>query len=409
MNTHEFMDAQIERSIAGAVQAPNFANDIPLSVAIAAHNGVSFTPERRGESTRNEYAETLAQDYASLCECIKDRPDMLPTLETEFARYREGYRKRYLAYLHSNSRCMSTMITGASNFPLRRMEKRNNIAHKRLNEFIEFRKRALSAIQREIQPWLKPIMAGDSDATERLQEKIADAEKFQERMRSANAAIRKHRAAGAVAQVAALVELGFGESLAQKLLLPDFAGRIGFPDYELTNNNANIRRMKARLEGISRNQATPATASEGANARYEDNPAENRVRLFFPGKPDATVRTRLKAAGFRWTPTLGCWQAYRHPHTLQTAKREAGMSMGGSELAERFAGTAPVFQAHIRALAATARKTTEAVYALWLKYAKDCESGDQSPVLFEFEQWYKDDLKPETAPAGFVSDNAWSQ
>lgn len=62
-------------------------------------------------------------------------------------------------------------------------------------------------------------------------------------MRAANTAIRKHRAAGSDAQVAALVSLGFAEPIAKELLQPDFAGRIGFADYQLQNNNANIRRI----------------------------------------------------------------------------------------------------------------------------------------------------------------------
>jgi hypothetical protein len=32
----------------------------------------------------------------------------------------------------------------------------------------------------------------------------------------------------------------------------------------------------------------------------------------------------LKAAGFRWTPTLGCWQAYRNHNALTVAREIAG-------------------------------------------------------------------------------------
>lgn len=41
-----------------------------------------------------------------------------------------------------------------------------------------------------------------------------------------------------------------------------------------------------------------------------ENVEENRLQVFFPGKPDEETRTKIKRAGFRWSPTNGCWQAY---------------------------------------------------------------------------------------------------
>src|SRR6185295_14844493 len=93
---------------------------------------------------------------------------------------------------------------------------------------------------------------------------------------------------------------------------------------------ANIRRLKQRLASVSAAKVEEVTAEVGENARLEDCPADNRVRLFYPGKPDREVRTRLKGAGFRWAPSLGCWQAYRNHRTLETAKREA-VSTGSCE------------------------------------------------------------------------------
>jgi hypothetical protein len=312
------------------MNAAELLNDIPLTLARAAYSNLSMDPERRADTTRNDYANTLAEDWQTLSKCA-DTPDKQATLEAEFARYREGYGRKYRAYLHSNSRCASWFITGPSNFPVARMEKRNNIAHKRLDELLDFRKRAVSAITKTLCPELRPIMSGDADAVERLKEKIAEAEKMQEVMKACNAAIRKHAKAGEAAQIAALAEIfnsaGIPKMEAEiKLILhPVFTGCTGFMSFELSNGSANIRRMKQRLEHISRNQAKPATTHEGTQARFEDCPAENRVRLFFPGKPSAEIRTRLKSAGFRWSPTIGAWQAYRNPHTTQTAQKEAGI------------------------------------------------------------------------------------
>ncbi len=298
----------------------DFTNDLPRSLAEAAHAGTSFVPERRAEQEAAEYAATLRADFEGLAK-LADTEEKQAQLAEEFERYRAGYRKRALALLHSRSRCLSPMITGPSRFPVERNRKRLDIAERRLNDLLDFRTRALAAIRKALQPELRPIMAGDTDAADRLREKIAKAEELQARMKAANAAIRKHARDGA--QVAALVALGFPEVTARELLRPDFCGRIGFPDYALQNNNANVRRMKDRLEAIQKAQDTPETTQEGKAARIEDCPAENRVRLFFPGKPAAEIRARLKANGFRWAPSLECWQAYRNPRSLAVAAEVA--------------------------------------------------------------------------------------
>lgn len=310
----------------GSREVTPYEDDIPLDLARAAHSGTSHVPEERGAQERATYAKTLAADRAKFEEWAGGDPAKLAALESEFERYRAGFCKRFLAHLSARSRCLSTMVTGGSNFPVRRAEKASDSADKRLAELLEFRSRSLAAIRRVLRPEEAPIMSGDEDAVERLRAKIEDAERHQERMKLVNATIRKHVKGGTDAQVAALVALGnIGEAAAREMIRPDFMGRIGFADYETRNNAANIRRMRERLAGLEVAKATPATETEGTSGiRVEDSPAENGVRLFYPGKPAPEVRARLKASGFRWAPTLGCWQGYRNPGTLEVARKEAG-------------------------------------------------------------------------------------
>lgn len=304
---------------------PDYAADIPIDLARRAHSGTSFDPERRGDSERAQYASQLADDYAALA-AMAGKHGTGHLLDAEFARYRMGMRRRFIVMLGSKSACVSTMIAGRSNFNVRRAQKRSDAADRRTRDLIEFRERALKAMRRTLVPGEGPIMAGASDAVEALREKIEKAERFQERMKIANATIRKHKKGGPDAQVAALVALGYSEGLSRKMLEPDSLGRIGFADYETTNNNANIRRMKQRLAVIEHNKAVPTTEADGEHARVEDNPAENRVRIYFGGKPPADVRNRLKAGGFRWSPSIGAWSGYRHDHTVRLAREIAGVS-----------------------------------------------------------------------------------
>lgn len=301
-----------------------YAADIPASIAATAFQGTSFSPERRAESARNEYAQTLAQDLETLRQHAT-KGGTLDMLEAEFERYRAGLRSRYTAWLSSESRCVSSFIAGPSNFPARRMQKRADIAHRRMGDYIQHREAALKAAIRNLRPDLRPIMSGDDNAIERLTAEIAQAEAVQARMKQANAAIRRTKKAGPGAQVAALVALGFTEGRAAQLLKPDFCGRIGFADFELTNNSANIRRMKERLEKIGAAKARPDTEAQGKHAHIALCPADNRIRLTFPGKPDAATRDTLKGAGFRWTPSLGVWQSYVNQRAMEVARKVAGI------------------------------------------------------------------------------------
>lgn len=110
-----------------------------------------------------------------------------------------------------------------------------------------------------------PIYSEDPNAATKLAEKIEYLEHMQKLMRDANRAIRKagvkvkcygydYQVAGADADRVReeLEKIGMNPSAAliARLLQPDFAGRIGYADFELKNNGANIRRLKKRLAAL---------------------------------------------------------------------------------------------------------------------------------------------------------------
>jgi hypothetical protein len=152
------------------------------------------------------------------------------------------------------------------------------------------------------------ISSDDPDAIQKLKEKLAGLEKLQETMRAANKIYRK---GNTPENIAALVALGLSESSAINGFTPDFYGRIGFADYQLTNNNANMRRVKERIAYLERSNAKATTETEEKGIRFVDNTDANRFQIFFPGKPKEEIRTLLKHRGFRWSPTAGAWQRFR--------------------------------------------------------------------------------------------------
>lgn len=162
------------------------------------------------------------------------------------------------------------------------------------------------------------ISSDDPEALTRLREKLAKLEKIQARMKAANAAIRMKDAAKGDA---ALTAQGFSAIEIAKLRTPDFMGRVGFPSYELTNNNATIRSVKeriARLEEMSSGPAPEGWTFEGGEVVC--NVDENRLQILFDEIPDEQTRSRLKGNGFRWSRHNGVWQRQLTPNAIRTAR-----------------------------------------------------------------------------------------
>lgn len=173
------------------------------------------------------------------------------------------------------------------------------------------------------------ISSDDPDSIDKLKEKLAKLEDKQNRMREANKAVRK-------GDDARLRELGFtSDAMIAAFKAPDFMGRVGFAGYELTNNNANIRRIRERIAHLERRQAEAAKVeAETGEAQREheapngvrivENFEANRLQIFFPGKPSDEIRTQLKQAGFRWSRWEGAWQRHLGNSALWHAQRITG-------------------------------------------------------------------------------------
>lgn len=311
------------------MNAEQFKEEISVGLAVAAFNATSFSPERRGESVRRDYANTMQQAYETLRQHA-EKGGTLDMLDAEFTRYKAGYRGRTEAWLRTHSRCISSMIAGPSNFPVRRAQKWNDIEHKRLTELVEFGERGLRAAIRNLRPDLRPIMAGDDNAIERLEEKIVTLRARQDRMKAINTA---HKAYKKDAKTLEESSLSQQDKELIRRYVPAYSWEPHpFAPFELSNNNATIRTAEKRLEQLTKAKATPEKQIECASGlRVEDCPADNRVRLFFPGKPDADVRGKLKSNGFRWSPTIGAWQAYRNSRAMELAQAFVWAEKGHAE------------------------------------------------------------------------------
>ena len=149
------------------------------------------------------------------------------------------------------------------------------------------------------------ISSDDPDAVKKLREQLAGLVSDQDRMKAANKVVKSKKSDED--KISALVAQGFTEERAADLLRPDYARRVGFPPYKLSNNNANMRRIEQRIKSLEAQAQRESKSIEGSGYTYREDTEENRVMFGFPGKPAQDVREMLKKHGFRWSPSRSAW------------------------------------------------------------------------------------------------------
>jgi hypothetical protein len=176
-----------------------------------------------------------------------------------------------------------------------------------------------------------PIKLNDPDALERLQKKLNARLTSQENMKEINKILRNPKLTAEEKIKTVMEKYQLDTKTIHGLMNPHYSfDKPGYPAWAMQNNNAEIARLKKRINEVLRYQQEAVATEESGElpelvfdgGRIVDNVPENRLQIFFDAKPDAETRTRLKQNGFRWTPSNSAWQSYRNPHTLNWAKRE---------------------------------------------------------------------------------------
>ena len=163
------------------------------------------------------------------------------------------------------------------------------------------------------------ISSDNPDAIELLREKLTRLEANQELMKNCNK-IMKSKKLSEVEKVTLLMDLGLKESTAIEAMQPVY-GRLGLPGWRLTNNNANIRTVRQRIEYLEKLETIKSSEEKINGIRLVVSSEDNRVQIFFPGIPEEEVRKELKSNGFRWAPSIGAWMRNISNHSIYIAKQ----------------------------------------------------------------------------------------
>jgi hypothetical protein len=168
------------------------------------------------------------------------------------------------------------------------------------------------------------ISSDDPEAIDKLRKKIARAEKNRELMKAANKIIKSAKKTEDQKREE-LIGLGISQNTVSYLLHPPFGNKQGYQSFNLTNNNANIRRMQERLTHLEKVSLDTTTEEMFGEVKIVDNVEENRVQVFFPDIPAEGIRTFLKRNGFHWSKFVGAWMRQRSTFALQQARVAAKM------------------------------------------------------------------------------------
>ena len=268
-----------------------------------AHSMMSFRDYQEGSTTASYRADVDAA-YSLADRAAEMRPDCSEKIYALADRYSRRMAEYYNKEASIGTRCPSVMISGGSNFPVRKKEKQV-AAWSANHQFYQETQGILDKI-RSIAAGKDIIQSGDPDALQKLRNKLEKRQHLQEKMKAANAAIRlKDTFAGDER----LSELGFSAQEIQELRTPDFCGRVGYPAWQLSNNNAEIRRLTARIKELEEVKTAPVAEPEQHDGfQVVENTEAMRLQIIFEDKPDADTRALLKSEGFRWAPSQGAWQ-----------------------------------------------------------------------------------------------------
>lgn len=295
-------------------------SDIDWKRAEAAYYNNSWTPEKRADSVVQEYIrhlQSLVDEFTPLA----DTPEKMEKLAEHLERYQKGYIQKLYAWLDAKSRTASAAVTGPANFPLAQMEKRWAIESKRFDEFMAWSKKAQDAIRNDIDPRPSKVISGsDPDAVQKLETKIATLENNHERMKAINKIVRDTKLTQEEKIQKIVAANLISEETAIKLFEPNYKGDIGFEGWELSNNLAEIKRLKGRVTELTRLAERGANEYTFSGGRILENESNNRIQIFFDEKPSAEVRDKLRSRGFRWAPSQEAWQRQRTANAISATK-----------------------------------------------------------------------------------------
>ena len=291
----------------------------------------SFNKYVPGEATKiyNAYIDEFQSAVNVLIERNqKTKYPATPEQMEKVAEYADRYSIAISTAIDTQNRiesmCPSVLICGAGNFPVAKKERQNKAREAFYAKSGELFKPTGNYYYKKINDILTDttIYSDDPLAIEKLKSKLSELEEKQKSMKECNAYYRKHKTMkgyeGLTDEQAERLDEEIKESYSW--------AQQPFPAFQLTNNNAAIKRTRERIAELERMMKTEETASESKypvvpGVEVVENAEAMRIQLIFDGKPDDETRTLLKSSGFKWSPRFAAWQRQLNDNGIRAAQK----------------------------------------------------------------------------------------
>ena len=270
------------------------------AAAKRAKDANSFSDYKQGSVTA-EYRHYV-DEAVQLAEQQKRRVD--PMYHEKIDSLLDTYARKLAANMNKgyeiDARVPSILIAGGSNFPTRKKEKQNAARGSNYREWQDIQ----GLLDKIRSTGMGGISADDPQAVQKLEKKLESLEKSQETMKAVNAYYRKHKTLDGCPHLPPEQLEKLKSDMSSSWHLEDKP----FATWALSNNSAEIRRVKDRIKSLSQQKEIGFVGWEFDGGKVEANTEANRLQIFFEDKPDEATREALKSNGFRWSPKAGAWQ-----------------------------------------------------------------------------------------------------
>lgn len=260
----------------------------------------SFSDYKPGSATE-EY-KRMVDKATEIAEAQKSHVDPMyhekidSLLDTYARKLADNFNNGYAI----EARVPSVLICGPANFPTRKKEKQNAARDHNMEEY-----RKIQGLLDKIKSTgTSGISSDNPDAIQQLKAKLENLEDAQETMKLVNSYYRDNNALDGcpfltpeqIDQLKSDMKSGW------------HYGNAPYLPWQLTNNGAEIRRVRKRIEELERKAETDFVGWEFEGGYVEPDKEDNRLRIFFDEKPDEETRSELKSNGFKWSPKNSAWQ-----------------------------------------------------------------------------------------------------